>query len=66
MGRRYRVQFFELQLDQPPELQLYNREIIAAWLALSDELGDIALTGPIAAYLSGHRCLAPAREPEIP
>lgn len=50
-GRRDRVHFFELQLDQLPKLQLDNREIIAARLISPGELGGMALTGPVAAYL---------------
>ena len=57
-GWRYRVHFFELRLDRPPKLQLDNREIIGAWLALPEELPGIALTGPVAAYL--------ARAPDAP
>jgi 8-oxo-dGTP diphosphatase len=34
-GRRDHVHFFELRLDRLPELQLDNREIIAARLVLS-------------------------------
>ena len=50
-GRRTRVHFFELHLDQLPELQLDNREIIAAQLVSPDELRSLAVTGPVAAYL---------------
>ena len=52
-GRRDKVHFFELQLDRPPELQLDNREIIAARLVLPEELRGMRLTGPVVAYLGG-------------
>jgi 8-oxo-dGTP diphosphatase len=50
-GRQDRVHFFELHLDSLPELQIDDREIIATRLALPEELGSIALTGPVVAYL---------------
>jgi 8-oxo-dGTP diphosphatase len=52
-GRRDHVHFFELRLDRLPELQLDNREIIAARLALPEELRGMRLTGPVVAYLGG-------------
>jgi hypothetical protein len=58
------VHFFELRLDQLPELRLDNREIVAARLVSPDELPGMALTGPVTAYLGGmpppgcHRSLA--------
>ena len=52
-GRPDRVHFFELRLDQLPELRLDNREIVAARLVLPDELPGMALTGPVTAYLGG-------------
>ncbi|MGU7776343.1 NUDIX domain-containing protein [Burkholderia sp. MR1-5-21] len=55
-GRRDRVHFFELHLDCLPELRLDNREIIAAHLASPEELGGLALTGAVAAYLGRDRC----------
>jgi 8-oxo-dGTP diphosphatase len=55
-GRRDRVHFFELHLDCMPELQLDNREIVAARLALPEELPGIALTGAVVAYLGGELC----------
>ena len=63
-GRPDRVHFFELRLDQLPELRLDNREIVAARLVSPDELPGMALTGPVTAYLGGmpppgcHRSLA--------
>jgi len=48
--RRDGVHFFELRLEQLPELALDNREIIDARLFEPDELGSIALTGPVATY----------------
>src|SRR5271169_4957648 len=50
-GRINRVHFFELRLEQLPELRLDNREIIRARLVLPDELRGMALTGPVTAYL---------------
>jgi 8-oxo-dGTP pyrophosphatase MutT (NUDIX family) len=50
-GRFDRVHFFELQLDQLPRLELDNREIVAARLVSAAELCDVALTGPVSAYL---------------
>ena len=52
-GRPDQVHFFELRLDQLPELRLDNREIVAARLVLPDELPGMALTGPVTAYLAG-------------
>jgi 8-oxo-dGTP diphosphatase len=57
-GRKDKVHFFELRLDRLPQLQLDNREIIAAQLVRPRELQDMALTGPVAAYLDGR--LVPA------
>ncbi|WP_028219879.1 NUDIX domain-containing protein [Paraburkholderia oxyphila] len=50
-GRQDRVHFFELHLDRLPELRLDNREIVAAHLASPQELGGIAVTHAVAAYL---------------
>lgn len=55
-GRRDRVHFFELHLDRIPELRLDNREIIAAHLAMPEELHGFALTKPVAAYLGKNLC----------
>jgi 8-oxo-dGTP pyrophosphatase MutT (NUDIX family) len=52
-GRPDRVHFFELRLDQLPELRLDNREIVAARLVSPEELPGMALTGPVTAYLGG-------------
>ena len=46
-----KVHFFELRLDRLPELQLDNREIVAARLISPSELRGMALTGPVAVYL---------------
>lgn len=54
-GRRDQVYFFELRLDRMPELRLDHREIVAARLASPEELGGIALTAAVYAYLSGDR-----------
>lgn len=51
-GRPDRVHFFELLLELLPPLQLDNREIIAAQLFSPVELGGMALTGSVAAYLA--------------
>ena len=50
--RNDKVHFFELRLDRLPELQLDNREIVAARLISPSELRGMALTGPVAVYLS--------------
>jgi 8-oxo-dGTP diphosphatase len=50
-GRQDLVHFFELHLDCLPELRLDNREIIAAHLALPEQLPGIAVTAAVAAYL---------------
>jgi 8-oxo-dGTP diphosphatase len=63
-GRRDQVHFFELRLDRLPELQLDNREIIAARLVLPEELRGMRLTGPVAAYLGG--LLSPDGDPTWP
>lgn len=51
-GRRDRVHFFELRLDHLPKLELDNREIVGARLASPEELSGIAVTGPVAVYIS--------------
>src|SRR3984893_619719 len=50
-GRIDRVHFFELRLEQLPELRLQNPEIIRARLVPAAELRGMALTGPVIAYL---------------
>ena len=50
-GRNDRVHFFELRLEQLPELRLDNREIINARLVPAAELRGMALTGPVTAYI---------------
>ena len=50
-GRIDRVHFFELRLEQLPELRLDNREIIGARLVPAAEVRGMALTGPVTAYL---------------
>lgn len=52
-GRRDRVHFFELRLQEAPKLRLDNREIVAVRLVRLSELLRLPLTGPLAAYLSG-------------
>jgi 8-oxo-dGTP pyrophosphatase MutT (NUDIX family) len=51
-GRRDRVHFFKMQLDQPPKLHLDNREIIAAKFVSLRDLAGIPVTGPVAAYVA--------------
>jgi 8-oxo-dGTP diphosphatase len=51
-GRRDRVHFFELRLDQLPNLCLDNREIIAARLISPDELSAMKLTGPLGSFFA--------------
>jgi 8-oxo-dGTP pyrophosphatase MutT (NUDIX family) len=50
-GRRSHVYFFELRLPDLPQLQLDNREVIAARLTSRIELHSMMLTAPTAAYL---------------
>jgi 8-oxo-dGTP diphosphatase len=57
-GRKDRVYFFELRLNRLPELQIDRREIVAAQLFSPDELRDVAVTGPVAAYLERRRSVA--------
>ena len=59
-GRRDRVRFFELQLDQLPKLRLDNREIIGARLFAPEELPGIPVTGPVAVYLDRTLATRPA------
>ena len=54
-GRRSRIHFFELHLFELPQLQLDNREVIAAHLISSGELHAMVLSGPTAAYLDKTR-----------
>jgi 8-oxo-dGTP diphosphatase len=61
-GRRDKVHFFELRLDRLPELQLDNREIVAAQLVSPSELRGKALTGPVTVYLG--RTIPPDRHSE--
>lgn len=51
-GQDDHVHIFELRLDEPPQLQLDNREIIAARLVSPEELHSLPLTGPVTAYLA--------------
>ena len=52
-GRRDRVFFFVLRLDELPTLRLDNREIIGARLVPIDDLHQVPLTGPVEAYVRG-------------
>ena len=65
-GRRDRVHLFELRLDRLPPLRLDNREIIAARLATLDELRDLELTGPLAAYRDTLAAEPPKPPPPAP
>jgi hypothetical protein len=56
------VHFFELRLNELPSLRLDNREIIAARLACPSELGNMAVTGPVAAYFDRRFALAPVAD----
>jgi 8-oxo-dGTP diphosphatase len=51
------VHVFELRLERLPGLRLDNREIVAARLVPPSALHDLALTGPVAAYLERKRHL---------
>lgn len=50
--REDHVHFFELRLDRLPQLQVDNREIVAAEFVSACQLPGMALTGPVAAYLA--------------
>ena len=52
-GRRDRVFFFVLRLDELPTLRLDNREIVGARLVPIDVLHKVPLTGPVEAYIRG-------------
>ncbi len=52
-GRRDRVFFLVLRLDELPTLRLDNREIIGARLVPIDDLQKMPLTGPVQAYTRG-------------
>jgi 8-oxo-dGTP diphosphatase len=52
-GRRDRVFFFVLRLDELPTLRLDNREIIGARLVPIDDLHKMSLTAPVQAYIRG-------------
>jgi 8-oxo-dGTP pyrophosphatase MutT (NUDIX family) len=52
-GRRDRVFFFALHLDQLPRLRLDNREIVGARLVPLRDLRAMRLTEPVRAYVNG-------------
>ena len=52
-GRKDRVFFFVLRLDELPKLRLDNREIIGARLVPIDHLRNMQLTRPVEAYVRG-------------
>lgn len=51
-GQRDTVQYFELHLEELPDLRWDNREIVGARLFYAAELKTLPLTGPVRAYLS--------------
>jgi 8-oxo-dGTP diphosphatase len=59
-GRRDRIHLLDPHLSRIPELTLDNREIIAARLATPDELRELKLSGPAAAYLTGSATVSPS------
>ena len=52
-GRRDRVFFLVLRLEELPTLRLDSREIIGARLVPIDDLEKMPLTGPVQAYVRG-------------
>lgn len=58
-NRPDRVHFFELRLDQLPDLRLDNREIVAARLLLPDQWRGMRLTAPVDAYLARNQRAMP-------
>jgi len=58
-GRRDRIHFFEPHLVELPELQLNNREVIAARLTSLVELHRMAQTSLVALYLASRRAARP-------
>lgn len=54
-NRRDKVYFFELRLEQMPNLRIDHREIVEARLVSPEELSSMKLTGPVAAYFEAHR-----------
>ena len=52
-GRRDRVYFFTLLLDELPPLRFDNREIVGARLASPGEALGLVLTKPVRAYIEG-------------
>lgn len=59
-GRKDRVVFFAMKLDQLPALRLDNREIIGARLVPIDQLHEMKLTAAVLAYVLGQ--ISPAGE----
>ena len=55
-GRPETVHFYNLTLATAPSLRLDNREVIGAQFFRPEQLADLRLTGPVAAFLqrSGH------------
>jgi 8-oxo-dGTP diphosphatase len=52
-GRRDRVFLFMMRLERLPPLRLDHREIIGARLVPIEDLHNLALTGPVQAYVLG-------------
>lgn len=51
-GRRDTVHYFELRLDRTPDVHWDNREIVGARLFRLADLDDVAVTGPVRAYVA--------------
>ena len=51
-GRRDTVHFFELHLTEAPLVRVDNREIVRARLVPPEEVKNLRLTGPVAAFLA--------------
>ncbi len=54
-NRNDKVHFFELRLERLPPLRIDHREIVEARLVSPGELGNMKLTGPVAAYFARAR-----------
>ncbi|HET6608292.1 MAG TPA: NUDIX domain-containing protein [Rhodopila sp.] len=61
-GRRDRVFFFALHLNQLPRLHLDNREIVGARLVPVQDLPAMRLTEPVKAYVNGWLSEAMSRQ----
>lgn len=61
-GRQDTVHFFELRLQEMPQIRIDNREIIEARLVPPEKLGEMELTGAVAAFLRGQERTSPVQE----